>query len=122
MGNYNDVLLEQLADQGDGFYAYVDDARRGAPALRRRPDGTLETVALDAKAQVEFDPDVVARLPARRLREPGGRRRRTSANDTSPPARSGPGHAVTALYALRLTDGVGSGEPSRDGPRPLDRS
>ena len=30
MGNYNDVLLEQLADQGDGFYAYVnsrDEAR-----------------------------------------------------------------------------------------------
>ena len=31
MGNYNDTLLEQLADQGDGFYAYVnvlDEARR----------------------------------------------------------------------------------------------
>ena len=24
MGNYNDVLMEQLADGGDGFYAYVD--------------------------------------------------------------------------------------------------
>jgi len=27
MGNYNDVLMEQLADNGDGFYAYVDDIK-----------------------------------------------------------------------------------------------
>ena len=53
-------LLEQLADQGDGFYAYVngpDEARR---LFTEDLTGTLQTVALDAQAQVEFDPDVVA--------------------------------------------------------------
>ena len=60
MGNYNDALLEQLADQGDGFYAYVntiDEARR---LFVDDLTGTLQTVALDAKAQVEFEPDAVA--------------------------------------------------------------
>ncbi len=33
MDNYNDVLMEQLADNGDGFYAYVDDHARGTPSL-----------------------------------------------------------------------------------------
>ena len=38
MGNYNDVLLEQLADQGDGFYAYVNDLAEARAAVHRGPD------------------------------------------------------------------------------------
>ena len=57
MGNYNDALLEQLADKGDGFYAYIDSAGRGATGSSSSgSSSTLDTVALDAKAQVDFDP------------------------------------------------------------------
>ena len=59
MGNYNDALLEQLADQGDGFYAYVNGIDDAKTLFRERLTSTLQTVALDAKAQVEFDPRAV---------------------------------------------------------------
>ena len=59
MGNYNDDLLEQLADQGDGFYAYVNDLTEARRLFTEDLTSTLQTVALDAKVQVEFDPQVV---------------------------------------------------------------
>ena len=106
MGNYNDTLLEQLADKGDGFYAYVnvlDEARR---LFEEDLTGTLQTVALDAKAQVEFDRDIVA---AYRL--VGYENRDIADNAFVDPnveaGAIGAGHAVTALYALRLREDVG---------------
>ena len=60
MGNYNDDLLEQLADQGDGFYAYVNDLAEARRLFTEDLTGTIQSVALDAKVQVEFDPEVVA--------------------------------------------------------------
>ena len=103
MGNYNDALLEQLADQGDGFYAYVNDLDEARTLFRDELTSTLQSVALDAKAQVEFDPDRRRRLSARRLREP--RRRRRGLHRPGVDAGAiGAGHAVTALYALRLRD------------------
>src|SRR5262245_24746890 len=103
MGNYNDALLEQLADQGDGFYAYVnglDEARR---LFREDLVGTLESVALDAKVQVRFDPDAVAtyRLIGYENRAiPDGQFRDPNVDAGA----VGAGHAVTALYALTLRD------------------
>ena len=60
MGNYNDALLEQLADDGDGFYAYVDGQDEARRLFTEDLTGTLQSVAHDAKAQVEFDPEAVA--------------------------------------------------------------
>lgn len=106
MGNYNDALLEQLADQGDGFYAYVnglDEARR---LFREDVVGTLQTVALDAKVQVRFDPDVVAsyRLIGYEDRAiPDGQFRDPNVDAGA----IGAGHAVTALYALTLREDAG---------------
>ena len=106
MGNFNDTLLEQLADQGDGFYAYVnvlDEARR---LFTEDLTGTLQTVALDARAQVEFDRDVVAayRLVGYENRDI----RDDDFTDEEVEAGAiGAGHAVTALYALRLFEDVG---------------
>jgi Ca-activated chloride channel family protein len=101
MGNYNDALLEQLADQGDGFYAYVntlDEARR---LFTEELTSTLETVALDAKAQVSFD-----RTSVRAYRLVGYENRAISdhdfTNDNVQAGAIGAGHAVTALYALQL--------------------
>jgi Ca-activated chloride channel family protein len=106
MGNYNDVLLEQLADQADGFYAYIntlDEARR---LFREDLVSTLQTVALDAKVQVRFDSDAVESyrligyenraVPDERFRDP----------DVHAGA-IGAGHAVTALYALTLREDAG---------------
>jgi len=106
MGNYNDVLLEQLADQGDGFYAYVNGADEAHKLFREDLVGTLETVALDAKVQVRFDPDVVAsyRLIGYENRAiPDGQFRDPSVDAGA----VGAGHAVTALYALTLREDAG---------------
>ncbi|MFN8413035.1 MAG: von Willebrand factor type A domain-containing protein [Anaerolineales bacterium] len=59
MDNYNDVLMEQLADNGNGFYAYVDGMDEARKLFIDQITGTLQTIALDAKVQVEFNPEVV---------------------------------------------------------------
>ena len=59
MGNYNDHLMEQLADQGDGFYAYVDTFEEAERLFVEDLTPTLTVAAGDAKAQVVFDPAVV---------------------------------------------------------------
>jgi Ca-activated chloride channel family protein len=106
MGNYNDALLERLADQGDGFYAYVntlDEARR---LFTEELTSTLETVALDAKAQVSFDRDSVLayRLVGYENRAISDR---DFTNGNVAAGAIGAGHSVTALYALRLARGTG---------------
>jgi Ca-activated chloride channel family protein len=107
MGNYNDVLLEQLADQGDGFYAYVNALDEAKRLFTEDLTGTLQTVALDARAQIAFDPESVA---AYRL--VGYENRDIDDDDFKDPdvdaGAIGAGHSVTALYALRLRGDAGS--------------
>ena len=107
MGNYNDVLLEQLADQGDGFYAYVNTPDEAHRLFTEDLTGTLQTVALDTRAQVEFDTELVAayRLIGYENRAIADR---DFVDDRVDAGAIGAGHSVTALYAVRLTD---------DGPR-----
>jgi Ca-activated chloride channel family protein len=62
MGNYNDVLMEQLADHGDGFYAYVDTIDEAERIFVEDLTSTMEVIAKDAKVQVEFNPAVVSRF------------------------------------------------------------
>lgn len=59
MGNYNDVLMEQLADKGDGTYSYIDTFSEARRVFTEALTGTLQTIAHDAKIQVEFDPKAV---------------------------------------------------------------
>jgi Ca-activated chloride channel family protein len=105
MGNFNDTLLEQLADKGEGFYAYVDDIDEARRLFVDNLTRTLHTVALDARVQVEFDPATVERY-----RLIGFENRaisdRNVRNDAVAAGAIGAGHAVTALYAIRL---VGEG-------------
>jgi Ca-activated chloride channel family protein len=104
MGNYNDTLLEQLADQGDGFYAYVNDLTEARRLFTEDLVSTIQTVALDAKVQVEFDPDVVASY-----RLIGYENRAIADQDFRDPrvdaGAIGAGHSVTALYDLTMRDG-----------------
>jgi Ca-activated chloride channel homolog len=104
MGNYNDVLMEQLADKGDGFYAYVNTFDDAQTLFGTKLVSTIDTVALDAKAQVEFNPDVVEayRLLGYENRAIPDQEFRDDEVDAGA---IGAGHAATALYALRLTGG-----------------
>ena len=89
MGNYNDVLLEQLADQGDGFYAYVDTLDEARRLFVDDLTSTLDTVALDAKVQVDFDP-ASSRSTGSSGSRTGTYPTTSSATTTWPPARSVP--------------------------------
>ncbi len=105
MGNYNDALMEQLADQGDGTYHYVDALAEARKVFVENLTGTLETVAKEAKAQVEFNPEAVSRwrLLGYENRDVADRDFR---NDRIDAGELGAGHQATALYEVRLRDGV----------------
>ena len=109
MGNFNDVLLERLADDGDGFYAYVDDIDEARRVFVSDLTGTLQSVALDARAQVDFDRDNVEayRLVGYENRAIADDQYR---NDGVDAGAIGAGHQVTALYAVRLTGESGPGD------------
>ena len=97
MGNYKDNRLEQLADKGDGNYAYIDDLPEAHKVFVREMGGTLFTVAKDVKLQVEFNPAAVQayRLVGyenRMLRNEDFKDDKKDAGDV------GAGHSVTALY------------------------
>ena len=101
MDNYNDTLMEQLADQGNGFYAYVDDRDEARKLFIDEITGTLQTIALDAKVQVEFNPDVVRnyRLVGYENRDVADEDFRDNEVDAG---EIGAGHSVTALYEVKL--------------------
>lgn len=103
MGNYNDVLMEQLANKGDGRYAYVDTLEEARRIFVEELTGTLQTIAADAKAQVEFAPSVVARwrLLGYENRDIADEKFR---DDTVDAGEIGAGHSVTALYEIKLKE------------------
>ncbi len=99
MGNYKDATLEQLADKGNGNYAYIDTEKEARKALVEQAGGTLVTIAKDVKIQVEFNPALVQ---AYRLI---GYENRLLAkedfnNDKVDAGEIGAGHTVTALYEV----------------------
>jgi Ca-activated chloride channel family protein len=101
MDNYNDTLMEQLADQGNGFYAYVDGRDEARKLFIDEITGTLQTIALDAKVQVEFNPEAVKnyRLVGyenRAVDDDDFRNNEVDAGEV------GAGHSVTALYEVKL--------------------
>ena len=76
MGNYNDVLLEQLANDGNGNYIYIDNLSEAWKSFVDNLTSTLQVIAKDAKIQVSFNPDVVHSYQAPRVRKPRCRRPR----------------------------------------------
>jgi Ca-activated chloride channel family protein len=108
MGNYNDVLLEKLADQGDGNYYYVDALREARRVFQENLTGTLQTIARDVKVQVQFDPDTVLRwrLLGYENRDVADEDFRNDAVDAG---EIGAGHVVTALYEVKLRPETGRG-------------
>jgi len=105
MGNYNDVLMEQLADNGNGSYTYVDTINEAKRVFVENLTGTLQLIAKDAKIQVDFNPRVVNRFRLlgyenRRLEHEQFR------DDTADGGEIGSGHSVTALYEIKLHEGA----------------
>lgn len=106
-GNLNDAVMEQLADKGNGNYAYIDNLLEAKKVLVHEMGGTLVTIASDVKIQVEFNP---AKVKAYRL--VGYENRLLNAEDFNDDKKDagelGSGHTVTALYEIIPT---GSDEP-----------
>ena len=98
-GNLNDATMEQLADHGNGNYAYMDSRREARKVLVEQADATLVTIAKDVKIQVEFNPQKV-----RAYRLIGYENRRLANqdfnDDTKDAGEIGAGHFVTALYEI----------------------
>jgi Ca-activated chloride channel family protein len=100
-GNYNDHLMEQLADAGNGNYTYVDGLAEARRALVQMRAATLQTIARDLKVQVEFNPASVSEY---RLigYENRALKREDFNNDAIDAGEIGAGHSVTALYEVAL--------------------
>lgn len=102
-GNYNDGLMEQLADIGNGQHAYIDTLNEARKVLVDELTSTMQIIAKDVKIQVEFNPQQVAEY---RLI---GYQNRVLANedfnnDKVDAAELGAGHTVTALYEITLVE------------------
>jgi Ca-activated chloride channel family protein len=102
-GNYNDHLMEQLADAGNGNYAYIDTLNEAQKVLVDEISSTLNTIAKDVKIQLEFNPAVVAEY---RLigYENRALKRDDFNNDKVDAGEIGAGHTVTALYEISMVD------------------
>ena len=98
-GNLKDATLEQLANRGNGNYAYIDTFAEARRVLVEQISGTLITIAKDVKIQIEFNPQHV-----QAYRLIGYENRMLEARDFKDDAKDageiGAGHQVTALYQL----------------------
>jgi Ca-activated chloride channel family protein len=99
MGNLKDGQLEQLADKGNGSYAYIDSLDEAEKVLIKEMGSTLVTVAKDVKLQVKFN---AAKVGAYRLIGYENRMLAAEdfANDQKDAGEVGAGHHVTALYEI----------------------
>ena len=59
-GNLNDHMMEQMADNGNGNYSYIDSLTEAKKVFGDELAATFNTVAKDVKVQVEFNPAVVS--------------------------------------------------------------
>jgi Ca-activated chloride channel family protein len=93
--------MEQLADAGNGNYAYIDTIHEARKVLVDEMNATLLTIAKDVKIQVEFNPDLVAEYRLLGY-ENRALNREDFNNDNVDAGEIGAGHTVTALYELTL--------------------
>jgi Ca-activated chloride channel family protein len=99
IGNLNDEMLEQVSNQANGMYAFIDTENEARKVLVEQMSGTLVTIAKDVKIQIEFNP---AKVAAYRLI--GYENRILAAEDFNDDKKDageiGAGHTVTALYEI----------------------
>ncbi|WP_030901044.1 vWA domain-containing protein [Streptomyces sp. NRRL S-474] len=103
--DYGDALMERLADRGDGHTVYVSDEGEAREVFCEELPRNIDLTARDAKAQVAFDPETVEEFRLvgydnRRVADEDFRDDRVDGGE------AGPGHTVTALYAVRTEPGA----------------
>ncbi len=119
-GNYNDAMAEQLADVGNGKYAYIDSIDEASRVLGREIAGSLYTIAGDVKIQIEFNASLVSEYRLigydnRMLAQEDFNNDKIDAGDI------GVGHTVTALYEItRVGSGGEAIDPLRYAPKSPD--
>ncbi|MEM7417991.1 MAG: VWA domain-containing protein [Gemmatimonadota bacterium] len=114
-GNLQDAKMEQIANHGNGNYAYIDSELEARKTLVHEMGGTLVTIAQDVKIQVEFNP---ARVAAYRLIGYENRLLAAEdfADDTKDAGELGAGHTVTALYEILPVGVEGSADVGEVAP------
>jgi Ca-activated chloride channel homolog len=127
-GNYNDALMQKLAQNGNGVAAYIDTLNEARKVLVDEAHATLFTIARDVKIQIEFNPAKVAEYrligyETRRLR------REDFNNDLVDAGDVGAGHSVTAIYEItptgstvRRLDDLRYGKAETTGPERVEES
>lgn len=98
-GNFNDRLMQTLAQKGNGHAAYIDTLSEARKVLVEEASSTLFPIAKDVKIQVEFNPNMVSeyRLIGYETRALA---REDFNNDAVDAGEIGAGHTVTALYEI----------------------
>jgi Ca-activated chloride channel family protein len=98
-GNYNDLLMQKLAQSGNGMAAYIDTLNEGRKVLNDDLSGSMFSIADDVKIQVEFNPAKVAeyRLIGYETRILN---REDFNNDKVDAGEIGAGSSVTAIYEI----------------------
>jgi Ca-activated chloride channel homolog len=102
-GNYNDALMQALAQNGNGNASYIDTLSEARKVFVEEASSTLFPIAKDVKIQVEFNPSAVSEYrligyETRALRREDFNNDRVDAGDI------GSGHTVTALYEITPRD------------------
>jgi Ca-activated chloride channel family protein len=99
MGNYNDELMQTLAQNGNGTAAYIDTLSEARKTLVEEATSTLFPIAKDVKIQIEFNPSTVAeyRLVGYETRMLN---REDFDNDKVDAGDVGSGQTVTAIYEI----------------------
>jgi len=116
-GNYNDALMQRLAQNGNGVATYIDTLNEARRVLRDEMASNMFSIANDVKIQVEFNP---ARVAEYRLigYETRMLRREDFNNDAVDAGEIGAGHSVTAIYEITPVGGPTFTEPLRYQERP----
>jgi Ca-activated chloride channel homolog len=117
-GNYNEAMMEQIANKGNGNYSYIDSALEARKVLGDEMGSTLFTIAKDVKIQVEFNPAQVSQYRLlgyenRALREEDFNNDKVDAGDI------GAGHQVTAIYEVVTAGAKGWSDPHRYDNKPI---
>ena len=121
MGNYKDGRMEQLADNGNGNYAYIDNFEEAKKVFVQEMGGTLHTIAKDVKLQIEFNP---AHVKEYRLVGYENRKLKNEDfnNDKKDAGDLGAGHTVTAIYEIIPTGAETTSSNKVDALKYQDRS
>jgi Ca-activated chloride channel family protein len=105
-GNYQDNLMQTLAQNGNGIAAYIDTLSEAEKVLVQEATASLFTIAKDVKIQVEFNPARVSEYrligyETRHLNNEDFNNDRVDAGDI------GSGHTVTAIYEMTMKGAPG---------------